>query len=136
MSQYLIDHEKLRLRAERGEGQARRWRATAYVLLVLLVAQTWLAVDTAISLTQARQSFAEFEDELYLYSEQARNEANARDVAEQKFRTCLSANAGLVDALREFDLVVKGQQQVIRETLELAKRCDAQPAQWVTADAR
>lgn len=191
--QYL-DAEKQRLRAERAEEQVRRWRVTAWMLLVLLVAQTWLVVDTAMGLTQvrhvaeqrlakskeiasarldrvvkregdARTALRQCQDVIYDFSEMARAESTARETAEwslqqcreqwsavdmptvlcsqqaadiddarlaaeQKFRVCLSANAGLVDALHEFDALVKEQQLVIQESLDLARRCDARPATW------
>jgi hypothetical protein len=171
--QYL-DAEKQRLRAERAEEQARRWRVTAYVLLVLLAAQTWLVIDTVMELTQARQSAEQQRDQVAVWSaqtadlqqqlradkrraeqrataaeaalrvwmavdmptvlcsQQAADIDDARLAAEQRIRVCLSANAGLVDALHEFDALVKEQQSVIRESIELARRCEAQPATWVT----
>lgn len=116
MSQYLIDHEKLRLRAERGEDQARRWRVTAYVLLVLLVAQTWLVIDTALSLANAREHTAMADADAYRHSSLAAEIDDRRLSAERKFKTCVAANAGLVDGIKE-------QQALLNEAIEMAKRC-------------
>lgn len=184
--QYL-DADKQRLRAERAEEQVRRWRVTAWMLLALLVAQTWLVIDTVMELTQTRHvaeqrltkareiasgrlddalkrgiqsgrdlqackfelqmarnqveavaasthypALLECQSEISLYSGQLYYESSARDATEEKFRVCLAANADLVTALGEFDLLVKEQQSVIRESIELARRRDAQPATWVT----
>lgn len=113
--QYL-DAEKQRLRAERGEQNARRWRLVAYVVLALFALQT---VRLTVMVVDARP-----------VAERLTNERAARAAAEEKFRVCLAANHGLVDALREFDSVVKEQQLVIQESLDLARRCDARPATW------
>lgn len=65
-----------------------------------------------------------------LCSQQAADIDDARILAERNFKTCLSANAGLLDSLREFDALSKKQKQVIEDALVLARRCDAQPAKW------
>ena len=109
MSQYLIDHERLRLRAERAETQATAWRATALILLVLLVAQTWLVVDTAMQLTQTRQ-FAQAAETRAVQS------STAAAKAEGAFRTCKSANASLFEGIKE-------QQLLLNEAIAMAKRC-------------
>lgn len=127
MSEYM-NIEALSLRAERADAHARRWRTAAYVLLILLLAQTWLVVDTAIALQSAREYADAANADAYLHSSRAVAIDDKRIAAEREFKSCLAANAGLVDAIREFDLVMKDQQKVIRETLELAKRCDAQPS--------
>jgi molybdenum cofactor biosynthesis enzyme MoaA len=65
-----LNAEALRLRAERAEHQAGRWRVTAYVLLVLLIAQTWLVVDTAMELQHVRQGAAKQADQVAVWTEQ------------------------------------------------------------------
>jgi hypothetical protein len=101
--------EALRLRAERGEQQATAWRRTALFLLALLIAQTWLVVDTAMSLMQARQFAAQAEAN-------AIEHGAAAAKAEGMFRTCRSANEGLFEGIKE-------QQVLLDEAIELAKRC-------------
>lgn len=115
--QYL-DAEKQRLRAERGEQNARRWRLVAYVVLALFALQT---VRLTLMVVDARP-----------VAERLTNERAARAAAEEKFRVCLAANADLVTALGEFDAVIKEQQLVIRDSLALARRCDARPTTWAT----
>lgn len=156
-----LNAEATKLWAERAEAQARGWRRAGYVLLLLLIAQTWLVVDTVnemtrqrqvqeqrlqaakqiaserldgvvehsseakrdlqscqFSLQQERTAATELQsalvalrttsaDEIYAFSEQARDYSTAVESAEHKFKVCLSANAGLVAVLREFDQTVK-----------------------------
>lgn len=66
-----------------------------------------------------------------LCSQQAADIDDARIAAERKFQGCLSANAGLVESLQDFDRLVKDQQALIVESVELAKRCEASPVTWV-----
>lgn len=128
--QYL-DAERLRLRAERAERLARQWRNAACLLLAMVVLATCVLFDSAARLHQSRQVAAQNQREIYAALDQAVYELTAKDAAEEKFRVCLSANAGLVDALHEFDALVKEQQSVIRESIDIARRCDAQPVNWV-----
>ena len=162
MSEYLIDHERLRLRAERAETQATAWRATALILLVLLIAQTWLVVDTTIVLRDARQAAEQRLESVSVWHVAATNQtsnlldckedegrwinaarlvADRRDAeidkrwaAEDKFRSCLSANGGLVESVIDLDQVTRQQreviaeqQQLLRAAIDAAKRCDAGP---------
>lgn len=65
-----------------------------------------------------------------LCSQQAADIDDARIAAERKFKGCLSANAGLVDSLKDFDRLVKDQQALIVESVALAKRCESSPVNW------
>lgn len=108
MSEYM-NIEALRLRAERCERQATAWRRTALFLLALLIAQTWLVVDTTAALTQTRE-FAQQADT------RAIENGAAAAKAEGMFRACKSANEGLFEGIKE-------QQVLLNEAIELAKRC-------------
>jgi hypothetical protein len=155
VNQYL-DSERLRLRAERAERLMRAWRGAAFTLLALLVVQTWLVIDTSIEMRDARQLAQQRLDSVSVWHIAATNQTSnlldakydearwykalqqsadkrwdaedKRWAAEEKFRVCLVANAGLVETLHEFDRLVKDQQQVIRDSIEAAQRCDASPA--------
>lgn len=138
---------------------AKVWRFTAHLLLIIVLTQAWFAVSgetVAIQrLSEARRIADQRIDRLSdhaglmrrkrdqcraqwtaadlptaLCSQQAANLDDARILAERNFKTCLSANAGLLDSLREFDALSKKQKQVIEDALVLARRCDAQPAKW------
>lgn len=121
--QYL-DVERQRLRAERGERLSRQWRTAARLLLAMVVLGTCGLFYSATRQQQSRQ-------QMHAALQLTADELTAREAAEKKFRVCLSANAGLVDALHEFDALVKEQQSVIRESIDIARRCDAQPVNWV-----
>lgn len=159
--QYL-DAERQRLRAERAEKSSATWRMTSFILLALLIAQTLLVVDTAIAMRDARQAAEQRLESVSVWHVAATNQtsnlldckedegrwinaarlvADRRDAeidkrwaAEDKFRSCLSANGGLVESLRDFDQVTRQQrdviveqQQLLRAAIDAAKRCDAGP---------
>ena len=65
-----------------------RWRRATFVVLGLLVLQTWLAVDTAVALKKSNEQVMELGDELQLYMRQSYNEATARDTAEHELQLC------------------------------------------------
>lgn len=106
--------------------EAHRWRVKAMFLLALLVAQTWLVVDTALELGEQRQINAELSD-----PGQERRYIARVHFADRRFKNCLAANEGLVEVLREFDRTVKDQQALIDDAVAVAKRCDVQPSSWV-----
>ena len=106
--------------------EAHRWRAKAMILLALLVAQTWLVVDTALELGEQRRINAELGD-----PGQERRYLARIHFANRRFKNCLAANEGLVEVLREFDQTVKDQQALIDDAVAVAKRCDMQPSSWV-----
>lgn len=122
VNQYL-DVERERLRADRAEQLARSWRMTAFILLALLIGQTWLVVDTSITLSRANEN-----------ARQAIADGHAMErawgEAEHKFDTCKAANAGLVEGIRE-------QQALLNEAITMAKRCEARgTVQWRTDGER
>lgn len=131
---------------------------TAFILLALLIAQTLLVV----AMRAARQTAEERLESVSVWHAAASNQttnlldckedegrwinaarlvADRRDAeidkrwaAEDKFRSCLSANGGLVESLRDFDQVTRQQREVIAEQQQLlraaigaAKRCDVGP---------
>lgn len=65
-----LNAEATKLWAERAEAQARGWRWAGYVLLVLLIVQTWLVADTAMELQHVRQSAAKQRDQVANWSAQ------------------------------------------------------------------
>lgn len=80
---------------------------------------------------KTQDELQECRDDLSVWSGQSVDHLAAGDAAEKKFRVCLAANAGLVESLHEFDRLVKDQQQVIRDSIEAAKRCEASPVRLV-----
>lgn len=125
-----LDAQALRLRAERAETLANSWRLVGWTFGLALILLVAVVAWQEIHLIGSGQIQTELGDELSLYSKQAFDESTARDAAERKFKVCLSANAGLVDALREFDKTVKDQQLLINDAVELAKRCESSPVIW------
>lgn len=86
---------------------------------------------TDLGRCQTRLEMAEKADmPTALCSQQAADIDDARIAAERKFKGCLAANAGLVESLQEFDRLVKDQQALIVESVELAKRCEVSPVTW------
>lgn len=103
--------------------QAKPSRVTMLLFVLLIVLQLWIAITVSQKLRDIANT---------------RVQVRAEIAAEQrKFATCLSANAGLVDSLRQFDTVIKQQKRVIRDAIDIAKRCEApasmQAMYWVEA---
>lgn len=105
MSKYLNEYLGTRDQRARAETSARRWRLAALVLLLLLVGQTWLAIDTAIVLRDTENAATKLlqdqESEIYAALQQKVDAIEAREVAEKRFGVCKAANAGLYEALQE-----------------------------------
>jgi hypothetical protein len=78
----------------------------------------------------AQKLFEEQEREVYVALQRAVDAEEAAEAEKRSFAVCKSANAGLVDALQEFDQLVKDQKALIVESIELAKRCDVSPITW------
>lgn len=159
-----LNAEALRLRAERAERLTTFWRMNAYALAIFLlaaIAASFLqndlaeqrldeshrilfqrldkAADRADTLraerNQCREQWTAAELPVALCSQQAANIDDARIATERKFKVCIAANAGLVDALGQFDRTLKEQRTLIRDAVDFARRCDAKQAMWVHANA-
>jgi hypothetical protein len=78
----------------------------------------------------AQKLWDEREREVYVALQRAVDAEEAAEAAKASFETCRSANAGLVESLRDFDRLVKDQQALIVESVELARRCDVSPITW------
>lgn len=119
----ILNAERLRLRAERAEQLSATRRMAAFILLALLMAQTWLVVDTTISLSGAQREA----------QSAARSAAEFRAAyadAARKFGACKVANAGLAEGIRD-------QQALLKEAIAMAKRCEARGmVQWRMGGAR
>lgn len=116
--------------AERSERDAHKalWACEADVELVRK-AQFQHFTDLGKCQTRLEQAQA-VDMPTVLCSQQAADIDDARIAAERKFQSCLSANAGLVESLQEFDQLVKDQQALIVESVALAKRCEVSPVSW------
>lgn len=84
-------------------------------------------------LADAEKFYQGEQSEIYVALQRAVDAEEAADAAKKRFTTCKSANAGLVESLQDFDQLVKDQQALIVESVELAKRCEASPVTWAAA---
>ncbi len=81
-------------------------------------------------LADAEKFYEGEQSEIYVALQRAVDAEEVADAAKKSFAICKSANAGLVESLQDFDRLVKDQQALIAESVELAKRCEASPVTW------
>jgi hypothetical protein len=124
-----LDAEAQRLRADREKSLAQTWRIVAAISGLLALAFLAMLTMAETRLASLREFSQQAADDANRYRQRAADAAN-------DFERCKSANGGLVESLLDFDRTIKDQKLLIDDALDLAKRCDVLPAQWVVTDAR
>lgn len=81
-------------------------------------------------LADAEKLYEGQESEIYVALQRAVDAEEVAETAKKSFAICKSANAGLVESLQDFDRLVKDQQALIAESVEMAKRCEVSPVTW------